>query len=137
MSTTIRPEVSGKNPYWISKHRYYELKHFCLQYNSWAAAYKALDGRPRQSLRETPRGPDVSKPTETCAESRVYYSNRMELVRKTAREATDEFHVQLLKAVTEGLSYEHIRAQTNIPCSKDAWYDFYRKFFWLLDKARE
>lgn len=32
MSTTIRPEVSEKNQYWIEKHRYYELKHFCLQY---------------------------------------------------------------------------------------------------------
>lgn len=28
MSTTIRPELSEKNQYWIDKHRYYELKHF-------------------------------------------------------------------------------------------------------------
>ena len=27
MATTIRPELSEKNPYWIEKHRYYELKH--------------------------------------------------------------------------------------------------------------
>lgn len=26
MSTQIRPEISPKNPYWIPKHRYYELK---------------------------------------------------------------------------------------------------------------
>lgn len=32
MANDIRPEVSQKNPYWIGKHRYYELKHFCLQY---------------------------------------------------------------------------------------------------------
>lgn len=25
MSTAIRPEISQKNPYWIPKHRYYEL----------------------------------------------------------------------------------------------------------------
>ena len=25
MATTIRPELSEKNPYWIEKHRYYEL----------------------------------------------------------------------------------------------------------------
>ena len=24
MGTTIRPELSEKNPYWIEKHRYYE-----------------------------------------------------------------------------------------------------------------
>lgn len=27
MATEIRPELSEKNPYWIGKHRYYELKH--------------------------------------------------------------------------------------------------------------
>ena len=26
MGTTIRPELSEKNPYWIERHRYYELK---------------------------------------------------------------------------------------------------------------
>lgn len=33
MSKNLRhPELSEKNPYWIERHRYYELKHFCLQY---------------------------------------------------------------------------------------------------------
>lgn len=39
MSTTIHPELSKKNTYWIEKHRYYELKHFCLQYPIWKEAY--------------------------------------------------------------------------------------------------
>lgn len=47
MSTTIRPEVSEKNQYWIEKHRYYELKHFCLQYPIWRKSYgeKSPDGK--------------------------------------------------------------------------------------------
>lgn len=28
MATTIRPEVSKKNPYYLDRNRYYELKHF-------------------------------------------------------------------------------------------------------------
>lgn len=44
MATTIRPELSEKNPYWIEKHRYYELKHFCLQYPIWRKAYASLNG---------------------------------------------------------------------------------------------
>lgn len=36
MATTIRPELSKNNKYYISKQRYYELKHFCLQYGDWA-----------------------------------------------------------------------------------------------------
>ena len=27
--------IIGENPYWIERHRYYELKHFCLQYPIW------------------------------------------------------------------------------------------------------
>lgn len=44
MGTTIRPELSEKNPYWLEKHRYYELKHFCLQYPIWRKAYSSLSG---------------------------------------------------------------------------------------------
>lgn len=33
--TSVRCELSGTNKYWISKHRYYELKHFCLQYKGY------------------------------------------------------------------------------------------------------
>lgn len=38
MSTTIRPELSEKNQYWLDKHRYYELKHFCLK--AWGGGLK-------------------------------------------------------------------------------------------------
>ena len=48
MATMIRPELSEKNPYWIERHRYYELKHFCLQYPIWKKAYAALDGLSRR-----------------------------------------------------------------------------------------
>ena len=35
MATVLRSELSPKNKYYIDKHRYYELKHFCLQYPEW------------------------------------------------------------------------------------------------------
>ncbi len=44
MSVKVRSELSKKNKYWIERHRYYELKHFCLQYPIWKKAYAALDG---------------------------------------------------------------------------------------------
>ena len=40
----VRSEISKKNPYWIPKHRYFELKHFCLQYPDWKIEYAALLG---------------------------------------------------------------------------------------------
>ena len=40
MATVIRPEISEKSKYYIDKHRYYELKHFCLQYKEWKKGYE-------------------------------------------------------------------------------------------------
>ena len=42
MSTVIRSVVSKKNPYYISKHRMLELKHFCMQYEEWRQEYVKL-----------------------------------------------------------------------------------------------
>ena len=42
MATVIRAELSKNNKYWISKHRYYELKHFCLQYPEWQKEYSNI-----------------------------------------------------------------------------------------------
>ena len=42
MGTTLRAELSEKNPYWIEKHRYYELKHFCLQYSGLNHCHREL-----------------------------------------------------------------------------------------------
>ena len=36
--------MAKKNEYVLSKHRYYELKHFCLQYPEWKKLYSQLDG---------------------------------------------------------------------------------------------
>ena len=65
MGTTIRPELSEKNPYWIERHRYYELKHFCLQYPIWKKAYAALDGLSRRpsDLEVFSKKGEISDPT--------------------------------------------------------------------------
>lgn len=53
MGTTIRPEISKKNRYWIDKHRYYELKYFCLQYPTWKKAHSSLDSIKNAEIRIT------------------------------------------------------------------------------------
>lgn len=79
MGTTIRPELSEKNPYWIERHRYYELKHFCLQYPIWKKAYAALDGLSRRpsDLEVFSKKGEISDPTVRCVEARSYYIERM------------------------------------------------------------
>lgn len=138
MGTTIRPEMSNKNPYWIERHRYYELKHFCLQYSIWKRAHAALDGLSRRpndlSIFVTSRA--CSDPTAKCAVAKAYYSERMELVNRIAVRTDPELASYILLGVTEGWAYPALKSKFEIPCCKDTYYDRYRKFFWLLNKER-
>ena len=138
MGTTIRTELSPSNPYWLEKHRRCELKHFCLQYPIWRQSYISLDGllaRPTD-LVTFGKEKHVSNPTERIAIMKSWYSERMEMIEHTARQADPELADYILKGVTEGLSYDIIKARMNVPCCKDVYYDKYRKFFWLLNKVR-
>ena len=121
MGTTIRPELSEKNPYWIEKHRYYELKHFCLQYPIW-----------RKVVTST-----LGDPTAKCAMAKTYYSERTDMVERVAEQTDRELAEYILKAVTEGWSYDILKARLEIPCCKDVYYELYRRFFWLLNKERK
>lgn len=137
MSTTIRPEVSEKNPYWIEKHRYYELKHFCLQYPIWKKAIAALSGLSKLPIDAVIFTGSFSDPTAKCAEARRFYSERMELIEKAAEETDAELGYYILKAVTLGISYDILRARENVPCCKDVYYKLYRRFFWILNQTRK
>lgn len=82
------PELTTKNPYWIERHRYYELKHFCLQYRIWKKARAAIDGMNPSRLEIAVRSQtgNVSNPTASAAEARLFYTNRIEMVENAARE---------------------------------------------------
>lgn len=138
MSTSIRPEVSKKNKYWIERHRYYELKHFCLQYLLWKKAYSMLDGISKTTNDvATSKTNTYSSPTEKCAIEKLYYSERMEMIEKAAKETDESLSSYILRGVTEGVSYDYLKARLNIPCCKDTYYELYRRFFWILSKMRK
>ena len=112
MRNDMRPELSQKNPYWIGKHRYYELKHFCLQYPIWKKARLALDGlsrRPADLQVFVSCGQVKGDPTERCAQSRIFFGERMEMVEQAAIEAEPDLYSYLLRGVTEGLSYDALK----------------------------
>lgn len=79
MATTIRPELSEKNPYWIEKHRYYELKHFCLQYPIWQKQYSLISNtRSNEAYSLTPiANQSFYDSTGETAVDRTYYSLRI------------------------------------------------------------
>lgn len=160
MSTTIRPELTKKSEYYIPKDRYYELKHFCLQYPAWRAELNAF------TLAYPQYSPDrihddnltYAKPTEREVERRERFINLISLVNMCIINACsdhDEPHIELYlcdptrlvetrpilshlyRAVTRGLSYDTLKTKYDIPCSREYYYKLYRRFFWLLDAARK
>lgn len=138
MATVIRPEISEKSRYWISKHRHYELKHFCLQYPIWKSEYVAIGGRlSTSSIDRIPASNVPGDPTASQAMLRLFYAERMTIIEKAALEADPFLHDYILKAVTENLSYTYLKTKMNMPCSRDMYYDRYRRFFWLLSEARK
>ena len=137
MGTVIRPEISNKSKYWIEKHRHYELKHFCLQYPEWKKTYNSSPNVSLSITDEVSRSGVPGDPTFKEVMRRKRYLERIELIEQIAREADCNLHNYILKGVTEGLSYVNLKHKFEIPCSKDTYYDRYRRFFWLLDKTRD
>lgn len=139
MATVIRPEISKNNKYYIDKHRYYELKHFCLQYPIWKSLYNDLDNSnvSLSMISGAPSNNIPGDPTAKRAVMKAYYMEKIELLESTAMQTDLYLHKYILKAVTEGLSYTNLKARYDIPCGKDMYYDRYRRFFWLLSKSRD
>lgn len=96
--------------YDLSKHRFYELKHFCLQYSKWKEIYEDADGW-------SGKGDTTSRDGIKRAEIRRY----VDMIEECAR-LTDP---DILRIVTvDGIS---------LPTNKI--YE-YRKFFWELSRRR-
>ena len=134
MSDT-RPELSRKNKWWIPKHRYYELKHYCLQYKDWKDKVKSYGNNRSSEIVRTYKT-EWLDPVCNEAAFREYYLSQINMVESAAYEADMSIGQYILKAVTEDLSFTVLHMVYNIPCGKDMYYDRYRKFFYILDAKK-
>ena len=138
VGTVIRPDISEKNKYYIDKHRYYELKHFCLQYKEWKKAYELCNDSIIFTT-SIANGPSSNTPSDLTAKyaiRKAEYAEKIHMIEKAAMEADEFLYKYILKAVTEGLAYTYLKSVMEIPCGKDMYYDRYRRFFWLLSESR-
>lgn len=133
----MRSEMSKKNKYYIDPERYLELKHFCLQYKKmkeeWSNA-ELFGGKAFIFVRDEKnmKGSIVETTAEHCED----IFNRFHMIDECAMSACFDIWTWLVKGVSEGLSYDKLKAR-GIPCSKDYYYDAYHKFFYILDKERK
>ena len=137
MSTKIRPTISKKRTYYISKHRYYELKHFCLQYHEWRNLVFSRGGFSSNSF--TFHGRKQSEfidPTGDEVIFREEAQKNIDMVEEAAKDADDVIGSYILEAVTDGVSYTYLRMVEDMPCSRDRFYICYHKFFWILSQLK-
>ena len=137
MSTVIRPEVSKKNEYYIDRHRFYELKHYCMQYKSWKKDLDAINLYPAIALDRISYQTDTVDSVLRLVEAREYYTNRIYILKEIAVKADPIIGPCVLEGIITNTSYEKLKTRIDIPCCKDIYYTVYRKFFWLLDKVRK
>lgn len=139
MATKIRPKLSLKNKYYIDKHRYYELKHFCMQYPIWKKAYEDMVNNVMYTTSLINLTSDRKYPSDIVARNAIdktIYVERIELIEKAAYKADTELYHYIVRGVTEELSYTYLSSRLGIPCSKETYYERYRRFFWYLNKMR-
>lgn len=92
--------------YKISETRFRELYYFCLQYNEWQ-------------------------------KQRNSYAEKIKMVEDACMEASPELAPYIKEAVTnKGVTYQRLRSRLNIPCDRNTYYKYRRKFYWILDKKK-
>lgn len=126
----------NQNKYGISKHKFLQVYHFCMQYNEWKdeLQYKA-DTVKSIEITGMPKGSGGENATEKLAIRRAELMKKCELIESTCREADPDIWRWLFKAVTnDGVSYTYLKECMNIPCGKDMYYDRRRKFYWLMSR---
>ena len=138
MGNFTKNELSRRNKYYISKHRYLELKHFCLQYKEWINEYEAIANYPNRTIDILSDYSGMSRESfvEKQAIKAMELGKKIDLIKSVAYDADEYLGYYILKAVTEDLPFTYLQSKMEIPCGRDMYYDRYRRFFWLLDKER-
>ena len=134
MAKSIYETTSKKNPYYISKHRYLELKHFCLQYPEWKQRYRELEDSLSRAGSLIKPSDNQSDYVSDIAAEMAELKRKIELVESVAVNTDKELSSYILEAVTKACTYEYFQTRYNIPCCRDTFYIRYRKYFWMLNR---
>lgn len=133
----MKNELSKKNPYWIPKHRYLELKNWCLQYPRWVEDYKNLSYITSRVASVEKFAKPIADPTAGLVFHMTAIENRIKQIEDTCKEVAPVFYIDLFTHVTTGITYDQIiLANPDLP-SRSEWYKTRRRFFYILSQKRE
>lgn len=128
-------KLSPRNENFLSSERTMELEHFCKQYKEWQKKLNDisfLKGAPDVMVVDTNTG----DPVGTLVELRDIYLRKIDMITQSASESDAVLAPYILKSVTEGLDYNKLRVQTDVPCNQKEFYRLRRKFFYILSQKR-
>ena len=121
--------------YNISKHRYMELYHYCMQYNEWKEMLQDMeDGLRSPSEGQTTAGSRKTDKTATIAIKRAELSAKCKLIEQTAEETDKMLKDYILAAVTRGDTYNYLSTIKGMPCSRNLYYKLRKKFYYSLSQ---
>lgn len=124
--------------YGISGKRYKELSGFCEQYPDWKKELNYMNDAlksPQIDGIGTFSG-DTSDSTANLAIRRKSLSDKCSLIERTAKQANEELARYIIQSVCYELPLRYLICVENMPCSRAAFYDARRYFFYLLDKNK-
>lgn len=123
--------------YGISRNRYKELKAFCLQYEE--KKEKIRYGISSAKNKGLPGGSYPGSPTEAQAVSNAMNERDCRMIEEAAVKANPDICKQLLKSVTQNLSYEFIEydgERGRIKVCRTDFYGYRRLFYSILNKMK-
>lgn len=101
--------------YKISGYRFCELYYHALQYGEWE--------------RELKKNPDKRRESDL--------QRRIARIDATCFEANEELaHYIKLGVTNKDVTYTVLKMIYDIPCDRNTYYKYRRKFYWLLDKKK-
>lgn len=122
--------------YNISRHRYRELKEFCLQYEEKKAELQQIYTSSTVAPEVAVKGGIPGNPTEKKVMRASNLKNEIKVIDDSLFEACgdDVGLVEFLKKnITLGIGFEALGC---VPCSCRSFYQYRRLFFFLLDKRK-
>lgn len=129
--------LSTKNPYYLTKHRFYEVYHYAMQYQEWKDEYRTTEQTMRGiaydgvKVQSSGSGDALERVAIRLAE----LSEKIEMLEAVARETDKDLSEYILRGVTdEQVTYNYLSMVLHIPCSRNTYYSLRRKFYWLLSE---
>ena len=126
---------SKNSKYYLPKHTYLHVLHWCLQYKDWAAELSVLPDSSKAITYDNERvqTSNSSDPTQDTAVSRAEISEKMKILETTIREVDEGIYEYLLLAIGYGFT-EYQLKEKKMPCGHRYFSERRQQVYYLMSR---